>query len=73
MKQQEVVVEHGNQCDKCGDLRAHGVEVGEVPANLCARCFSFFKGNDEYEKLKQDYRAANMALQKYVKLFIGFR
>lgn len=73
MPEQKVLIEQGNECDRCQDLRAHPVEIGEVPANLCAKCYAFFKGNDEYERLKQTYREANIALQKYIKAFIGFR
>ena len=70
---QEVLIEQGNACDKCGDLRAHDTTIHDVPANLCARCYAFFKGNSDYERLKQAYRDARLAVEKYVKDFIGFR
>lgn len=73
MPDQKVLIEQGNECDKCRDLRAHEVEISKVPANLCARCFAFFKGNDEYEKLKLASRDADLAVQKYVKQAIGLR
>jgi hypothetical protein len=73
MPEQKVLIEQGNECDKCRDLRAHEVTIHDVPANLCARCYSFFKGNEEYERLKDAYRKAKLAVEKYAKDFIGFR